>query len=279
MGKLEGRVALVTGAGRGQGRAHAIRLAQEGADVVAVDLAAPAFPWSAYPMAGPGDLADTARLVKSEGRRVLALPVDVRDRAGMAAAVAEAEASLGVIDIVVANAGISPFGPKSWEITEEQWNDVLGVNLTGVWNTTSVVIPSMIRQGRGGSIVVTSSGAGLRAVPNLSDYCATKWGVIGFAKSLAQEVARYDIRVNVVAPGTVDTPMVQHEAMYRLFRPDLPNPGREDAGDLLRQRVSLMSEPWVEAVDVANAATWLATDDARFLTGVVLPVDLGVSIR
>ena len=119
----------------------------------------------------------------------------------------------------------------------------------------------------------------MRAVPNLSDYCATKWGVIGFAKSLAQEVARYNIRVNVVAPSTVDTPMVQHDAMYRLFRPDLPNPGREDAGDLLRQRVNLLSEPWVEAVDVANAATWLATDEARFLTGVVLPVDLGVSIR
>ncbi len=280
MGPLAGKVALVTGAARGQGRSHVLRLAADGADVIAIDVAAPeTFGWTAYPMASEDDLAETVRLGEATGRRVLPFRADVRDRAALDAIVAGATAELGSIDIVAANAGISPFGPKSWLITQQQWDDVIGVNLTGVWNTTSAVLPGMIARGTGGSIVITSSGAGMRAVPNLSDYTATKWAVIGFAKSLAQEVGRYRIRVNVLAPATVRTPMIMHDAMYKLFSPGVTDPGPDDAAEVLRHRVSVLPEPWVEPSDVSDALAWLACDQSRHLTGVVLPIDLGVTSK
>ena len=278
VGRLSGKVALITGAARGQGRAHAVRMAQEGADIVAIDVAEQVADWLPYPLATMDDLAETVRHVEGEDRRIIARQADVRDREAMQAVVDEAMVEFGRIDIVCANAGIAPMGPKSWQISARQWADVIGVNLTGVWNTASVVIPQMIERGEGGSIIFTSSGAALRAVPNLSDYCAAKAGVIGYMKSLALEVGRYRIRVNALAPCSVDTPMIDHDAGRRLFRPDIANPTRDDMRERMTQ-ISLLPEPWVEAVDIANAAVWLASDEARYVTGVVLPVDLGVSIK
>ena len=279
MGRVDGKVAFITGAARGQGRAHAVRLAQEGADIVAIDLADNPYGWLPYEPGTMADLAETVRLVEQEDRRIIARQADVRDRPAMQEVIDEAVSEFGHIDVVCANAGISPMGPKSWQITQEQWDDVIGVNLTGVWNTTAVVIPHMIERGKGGSIIITTSGAALRAVPNLSDYCATKAGVLGYMRSLALEVGRYRIRVNAIAPCTVDTPMVQHEALYHLFRPDLAEPTRDDVIEVMKGRVSLLPEPWIEAVDIANAALWLASDEARYVTGIVLPVDLGVCIK
>ncbi len=278
MGRVQGKVALITGAARGQGRAHALRLAQEGADIVAVDVADDPYGWLPYPAATPADLAETVRLVEAEDRRIIARKADVRDRPALQAVVDEAIAEFGHIDVVCANAGISPMGPKAWEITPEQWDDVIGVNFTGVWNTTSVVIPHMIER-QSGSIIITASGAAVRPVPNLSDYSGAKAGVVGFMKSLAQEVGRYRIRVNVIAPCTVNTPMIQHDSLYKLFCPGIAEPTREDVMEVLRRRVNLIPEPWIEPVDVANAALWLASDEARYVTGVVLPVDLGVCIK
>jgi (+)-trans-carveol dehydrogenase len=276
--RLSGKVALITGAARGQGRAHALRMAEEGADIIAIDIADDVAPWLPYHLSTPEDFAETVRLVEDQDRRIIARRADVRDRTAMQAIVDEAMEELGHIDIACANAGIAPMGPKSWEITQQQWDDVIGVNLTGVWNTAAVVIPQMIERGEGGSLIFTSSGAALRAVPNLSDYCAAKAGVIGYMKSLALEVGRYSIRVNAIAPCAVDTPMINHEAARQLFRPDRALPTRDDMAERMQQ-MSVLPEPWVEARDVANAAVWLASDEARFVTGIVLPVDLGVSSK
>jgi (+)-trans-carveol dehydrogenase len=278
VGRVSDKVALITGAARGQGRAHAVRLAQEGADIVAIDVVDNVVDWLPYGLSTADDLSETVRLVENEDRRIIARKADVRDRPAMAAIVEDAITEFGHIDIVCANAGIAPMGPKSWEITPEQWNDVIAVNLTGVWNTTAVVLPHMIERGEGGSIIITTSGAALRAVPNLSDYCAAKAGVLGYMRSLALEVGRYRIRVNAVAPCTVNTPMIAHDAMYQLFRPDLDSPTQADTIPRLTG-ISLLPEPWIEPLDVANAVLWLASDEARYVTGVVLPVDLGVCIK
>lgn len=280
MGRLDGRVAFITGAARGQGRSHAVRLAQEGASIVAVDSCggAEAYPWMTYEMATEEDLAETARLVEAAGAGIVARKADVRARATIDDAVTEALDRFGRIDILSANAGISPFGPETWLNDDRQWNDVYEVNLLGVRNTCKAVVPAMIEGGRGGAITITSSGAGLNGVYGLSDYCSTKWGVIGFARSLAKEVAVHDIRVNVIAPGTVDTDMIQNPGLRKLFRPDLENPTREDAAAVFEQ-MNLLRVPWVEPVDISNALLFLSSDEARYITGVVLPVDAGSSAR
>lgn len=278
MGRLDDKVAFITGAARGQGRSHAVQLAREGAHVIAVDACGgtDAYPWLAYPSATEDDLAETARLVEATGRAIVARKADVRDVESLRASVQEGLDEFGHIDIVSANAGISPFGPVTWENDGRQWSDVYEVNQFGVRNTCVAVVPSMIEAGRGGSITITSSGAGLAGAFGLSDYCATKWAVIGFARSLAKEVGPHGIRVNVIAPGTVDTMMVQNDGLRKLFRPDLESPTREDVAPLFAQ-MSILGMPWVEAVDVSNALVFLASDDARYITGVVLPVDAGMS--
>jgi (+)-trans-carveol dehydrogenase len=280
MGRLDEKVALITGAARGQGRSHAIRMAEEGAHIIAVDSCGghTAYPWMTYGMATEDDLAETARLVEATGRGVVARVADVREIGALKGAVAEGLDKFGRIDIVSANAGISPFGPESWENDDRQWHDVYSVNLLGVRNTCKAVVPAMIDGGWGGSIVITSSGAGLKGVYGLADYCSTKWGVIGFARSLANEVAPYRIRVNVIAPGTVNTDMVQNDGLRKLFRPDLPNPTRDDVEPIFKQ-MSMLGVPWVEAVDISNALLFLSSDEARYITGVVLPVDAGMSAK
>jgi SDR family mycofactocin-dependent oxidoreductase len=274
MGRVEGKVAFITGIAHGQGRSHAIRLAEEGADIIGVDRL-DTYSWITYPQGTEADLDETVHLVEKLGRRIVVGRADVRDRDALDEVLDRGVAELGRLDIVCANAGISPFGPVSWEITRQQWDDVIGVNLTGVWNTTSVAVPRMLSAGHGGSIIITSSGAGLKGAPNIADYCASKWGVIGFAKSLANELARAMIRVNVIAPGTVATDMVLNDGLYRLFRPDLEQPAQEDAAAIFRDRINAMPMPWVEAVDISNAVLYLASDEARYVTGTVLNIDLG----
>lgn len=279
MARLDGRVAFITGGARGQGRSHALRLAQEGASIVVVDACGgpDAYSWTAYGMSTKEDLAETVRRVEAEGVGVCAIQADVREFGGMKAAVDEALDRFGHIDLVAANAGICPFGPEAWNNDDQQWDDVYRVNLLGVRNTVKAVVPPMIEAARGGTITITSSGAGMTGAYGLSDYCSTKWGVIGYAKSVAREVAPYNIRVNVIAPGTVNTDMVQNDGVRRLFRPDLENPTQEDAAEAF-MTTSLLKVPWVEPVDISNALLFLSSDEARYITGVVLPVDAGMMV-
>lgn len=276
MGKLEGKIALVTGAARGQGRSHALRLAEEGADIVAVDIAAP-IETAIHTLGTPEDLAETVRMVEDMDRRILAARGDVRVQADMDEVVRAALAEFGHIDIVVANAGIFSTAPF-WELTDLQWSEMLDVVLTGVWRTMKAVAPSMIEAGRGGSVVITSSTAGLKQIPNSAHYVAAKTGVVGLMKAMAVELAPYNIRVNTVHPTTVATPMILNEAVYKLFRPDLENPSVEDAMDAFAS-VNLIPVPWVDPRDISNAVAWLASDEARYVTGHTLPVDAGFMVK
>jgi SDR family mycofactocin-dependent oxidoreductase len=276
MNSLDGKVAFITGAARGQGRSHALRLAREGARIAAVDIAE-SLPSVPYPGATAADLRQTIELVGQSGGQAIAIQADVRDPAAMDAAAASALAAFGRIDVVCANAGIVS-GGASWRLSEQQWRDVIDVNLTGVWHTTKAVIPAMIEARQGGSIIITSSIAGLRASRNISHYAASKHGVVGLMMALANEVAPYGIRVNSVHPTTVATEMVLNEPTYRLFRPDLVKPTLEDTIPVFRS-LNLLDVPWVEAIDVSNAVAWLASDEARYVTGVALPIDAGASVR
>jgi (+)-trans-carveol dehydrogenase len=272
MGRVDGKVAFITGGARGQGRSHAVRLAEEGADIAIVDACADV-PTSGYAMATPADLEETVAMVEAHGRRCLARVADVRDQAALDAAVAETLTELGPIEILCANAGVANFA-RSWELTDEQWNDVLDIDLTGVWRTTKAVVPSMLEAGRGGSIVLTSSAGGIQGIQNFAHYVAAKHGVIGLMKTLANEVAEHRIRVNAVVPGTVLTPMAMNEPAYKLFRPDLENPTLDDVKHAM-QSMHALPTPWLDTVDVSNAILWLSSDEARYVTGVILPIDAG----
>jgi SDR family mycofactocin-dependent oxidoreductase len=272
MGRVSGKVAFITGGARGQGRSHALRLAEEGADIIVCDLIQQidSIP---YPMSTAEDLAETVRLVEGLDRRIMARQVDVRDQAGLDSLIADAIAEFGHIDIVCANAGIMSMAP-TWEITDESWSDMIDVNLTGVWRTLKAVVPSMIAAKRGGSIVITSSTAGIRGFGNLAHYTAAKHGVVGLMLSLANEVAQHNIRVNTIHPTNVATGMILNDATYKLFAPHLEKPTRADAEpDFLA--MNLLPVPWIEAVDISNAILFLASDEARYITGVQLPVDAG----
>lgn len=277
MGRLEGKVAFVTGAARGQGRSHALRLAQEGADIVAVDIAGQ-INTVKYPMATPDDLAETVRQVEALDRRIVATQADVRDYDAMKSAVDDGVAQLGRLDIVAANAGIGTFGTME-EITDEEWDDMLDTNLKGVWHTAKASIPHL-RAAGGGSIIITSSTAGLMALPNLGHYVAAKHGVVGLMRTLALELAPDMIRVNTVHPTSVDTDMIHNEATYALFAPDLS--AEERTRDALGARFATLNAlpiQWVEAVDISNAIVFLASDEARYITGVTLPVDAGSLVK
>ena len=274
MGLLDGKVAFVTGAARGQGRSHARRLAQEGADIIAIDACrTPA--WLSYDLASEADLAQTVKEVEAFDRRIVASVADVRDLAAVQAAVADGVAALGGrLDIVCANAAIISQSAPTWEIDLDQWREILDVNLTGVLITLKAAIPHMIAAGNGGSIALTSSGAALISGAGLGDYKVTKAGVLSLTRTLACELAEHFIRVNAICPTAVDTPMIQNESLYRSFRPDLENPGREDVKPGF-QTMNLLPIPWVEPVDISNAIVWLASDAARYVTGITLPVDAG----
>jgi (+)-trans-carveol dehydrogenase len=274
-GRVEGKVAFVTGAARGQGRSHAVTLAREGADIIAIDIDAQigSVP---YPMATPEDLAQTVKEVEAAGRRIVATQADVRDYDALKQALDEGVAQLGRLDIVSANAGISSYG-RAEELAEQTWQDVIDVNLTGEWHAAKAAIPHL-RAAGGGSIIMTSSTAGLKPLQNLAHYVSSKHGVIGLMRTLALELAADFIRVNALAPTTVDTPMVMNEATYRLFRPDLENPAADDMAGA-SQATNVLPIPWVEPVDISDALLFLASDEARYITGVALPVDAGQVLK
>jgi SDR family mycofactocin-dependent oxidoreductase len=267
-GKLAGRVALITGAARGLGRSHALRLAEEGADIVAVDICAPVASVP-YPATTPADLERTVQLVSSCGRQCLAIQADVRDYAMMEDVTAAALRDFGHLDIIVANAGIASFGPV-WELRPEQWQDMIAVNLTGAFNTIRPALPAMITAGSGGSIILISSVAGLAAFPNVAHYNAAKHGVTGLMRSLSVELAQFGIRANSVHPTTADTPMVHNQAFYSLAGATT----EEEAAHAFRKSNAL-PVPWVGAGDVSSAVLWLASDESRYVTGIALPVDAG----
>ncbi|SFP49182.1 Enoyl-(Acyl carrier protein) reductase [Geodermatophilus dictyosporus] len=277
-GRMEGKVAFITGAARGQGRAHALRLAQEGADVVAVDICADidtVTPY--YPLATEEELAETVRQVEALDRRIVARRADVRDLDGLQAAFDEGLAEFGHVDTVVANAGIATYG-KAWELTGEQWKDMVDVNLTGVFHTAKVAIPSMIEAGRGGSILFTSSIGGLKGIQNVAHYVACKHGIVGLMRTLANELGPHSIRVNTIHPTNVDTIMIQNPGTWAMFSPGDPEPSREKAmpGFL---SLNTLPVPWIEPVDISNAVLFLASDEARYVTGVTFPVDAGAFVK
>jgi SDR family mycofactocin-dependent oxidoreductase len=275
MGRVEGKVALITGAARGMGQSHAVRLAEEGADILALDLCKEV-DTVGYGLATPDELTETVGKVEALGRQIVARAADVRDYAALKAAVDDGVGTLGRLDIVCANAGISSFG--NLDVLEEQaWRDVLDVNLTGAWHTAKAGIPHL-RAAGGGSIIVTSSTAGLMGMPGIGHYSASKHGVIGLVRSLALELAPEMIRVNSVNPTSVNTTMMVNELTFARFAPDLSK--EERTLDEMKKRfasANAMPIPWVEPVDVSNAVLWLASDEARYVTGVALPIDAGSS--
>jgi (+)-trans-carveol dehydrogenase len=276
-GRLQGKVAIITGAARGQGRSHAVRLAEEGADIVAVDICQQ-IDSVAYAMSTPEDLAETVRQVEDLDRRIHAHQADVRDGAALQRITAEALVEFGHIDIVVGNAGIFSKAALTWELSDAQWNDTLSVNLTGYFELVRAVVPVMIAAGRGGSIVFTSSLLGTKGTWNMSHYAAAKHGVIGLMQCLAHELAPHMIRVNTINPTMVFTPMIDNDSAFRLFRPDLENPTVDDFA-VPAQEGNLLPIPWIEAVDISNAIVWLASDEARYVTGVSLPIDAGAGTK
>jgi len=276
MGRVSNKVAFVTGAARGQGRSHALRLAEEGADIIAIDLAEEIDTVKPlYPGATEADLAETVKMIEALDRRVIATKADVRDYAAVKAAVDDGIAQLGRLDIVVANAGIFVFGDKTEDVTEQQWADVIDINLTGVWHTAKAAIPVMAD---GGSIVITSSTAGIKGTPNVAPYTASKHAVVGLMKTLALELAPRSIRVNSVHPTGVATDMILNEATFKLFLPDVEHPTREQAAEVFAT-TNALPVPWVEPRDISNAVLWLSSDEARYVTGVMLPVDAGYTIK
>lgn len=276
MGELDGRVALITGAARGQGRSHAVRLAAAGADTIAIDCCRD-IASVPYPLATPADLVETARQVGELGRRVVAAKIDVRDADGLTAGVADAVAELGRLDVVCANAGVGSFTPAE-RIRTQQWVDMIDVNLSGVWFTVKAALPAIRASGRGGSIIIVSSVAGLRGYANGAHYAAAKHGVVGMMKALANELGPDHIRVNTIHPTSVLTPMVNNESTRRLFDPSGGEPDQARVEKAFT-RLNVLPVPWIEASDVSNLVLWLASDQARYVTGATVAVDAGASER
>lgn len=279
MKRLAGKVAFITGAARGQGRSHALYLAREGADIIAIDICenVDSVP---YPLATREDLDGTVRAVEALDRRIVAVKADVRDLDQLETAVEAGVAELGRLDIVVANAGICTIAP-ALEIDPTMWQQMIDINLTGVWNTLKASVPAIRERGEGGSVVITSSVSGLKAVPQLGHYTAAKHGVIGLAKTLAIELGPEHIRVNVVCPTNVDTDMIDNDVIRKIFLSHIEHPTREDALDPSSpyHDFHVMPIPWVEASDISEAVLYLASDASRYVTGITLPIDAGVLIK
>ncbi|MDZ4265485.1 MAG: mycofactocin-coupled SDR family oxidoreductase [Mycobacterium sp.] len=275
---LEGRVALVTGAARGQGRAHAVRLASDGADIIAIDVCGPVSQTVTYPMPTSEDLAETVRLVEATGRKVLAREVDIRNLEAQQQVVADGMEQFGRLDVVVANAGILSWG-RIWEMSEQQWDDVIDVNLNGTWRTIRAAVPAMIEAGNGGSIIIVSSSAGLKATPGNAHYSASKYGLVALTNALAIEAGEFGIRVNSIHPYSIDTPMVQPEAMMEIF-------GRYPA--FLHSFSPMPYQPvnhegkkglqeFMTPEEVSDVVAWLASDGSATISGSQIAVDRGTA--
>ena len=277
-GPLEGRVAFITGAARGQGRAHAIRLASEGADIIAIDICRPISDTITYPLATSEELAETVRAVEATGRKVLAREVDIRDLEALQKVVADGVEQFGRLDIVVANAGMLSWG-RMFEMSEEQWDTVIDVNLNGTWRTIRAAVPAMIEAGNGGSIIIVSSSAGLKATPGNGHYSASKHGLVALTNALAIEVGEFGIRVNSIHPYSIETPMVEKKAMMDLFtkypsyRPQLladavptGQPSRQEG-----------PEEFMLPEEVSDVVAWLAGDGSATISGSQIAVDRGTA--
>jgi SDR family mycofactocin-dependent oxidoreductase len=277
-GRVEGKVAVITGAARGQGRSHAVRLAEEGADIIAIDICGPIQPDSSIAPSTPEDLAETARLVEALDRRIVTAQVDVRDFDAVKTAVNNGVEQLGRLDIIVANAGIGTGGKRLDEVDESEWQEMIDINLTGVWKSVKAGVPHLMAGGNGGSIILTSSVGGLKAHPNIGPYVAAKHGVVGLARSFAIELGQYSIRANSVHPTNVNSPMFMHDATIKMFRPDLENPTKEDMA-VAAQFMHVLPVGWVETIDISNAVLFLASDESRYVTGLPLTVDAGSMLK
>jgi SDR family mycofactocin-dependent oxidoreductase len=267
--RFEGKVAFITGAARGQGRALAVRLASEGADILAIDICGPVMDLS-YPPSTPDDLAQTEKLVRDLGRNIFTAQADVRDLGAVERAVSEGLQVLGRLDFVAANAAIVSYG-RAWELTPEQWQTTLDVNLTGVWNTLRPVIPYLIEQGDGGAIVITSSVAGLRGLPLMAHYVASKYGVVGLAQTLANELGEHQIRVNTIHPYGVRTPMTEGDETFGTMMKDHPL--------LQPMLMTAMKGSPVEPEDIVAVTAFLFSDEGRHITATAVPIDLGTMAR
>ncbi|HEX5144244.1 MAG TPA: mycofactocin-coupled SDR family oxidoreductase [Mycobacterium sp.] len=273
---LEGRVAFVTGAARGQGRAHAIRLARDGADVIAIDVCKPIHESITYPMATSEDLADTASAVEAAGRKVLAREVDIRDLAALQQVVADGMEQFGRLDVLVANAGVLSWG-RLFEMSEEQWDTVIDVNLSGTWKTIRAAVPAMIEAGHGGSIIIVSSSAGLKATPGNGHYSASKHGLTALTNALTIELGEFGIRVNSIHPYSIDTPMVEPDAMMEIFgkyptflhsfAPMPYKPVDHEGKQGLKE--------FMAPEEVSDVVAWLAGDGSRTISGSQIAVDRG----
>jgi len=278
-GLLEGKVAVVTGAARGQGRSHAVRLAEEGADIIAMDICAQ-IDTVPYPMSTPEDLAETVKLVEKFGRRIIATETDVRDGKAVTSAVDEGVKEFGRVDIVVANAGITSYVAAE-KMDEDSWANTIGTNLTGVWHACRAAMPHMIEAKRGGSLVLICSSAAHIGFANLSHYSAAKGGVVGLMRSLASELGPHMIRVNTIHPTTVATPMAQNDATYELFIGGTLGAsanGVTITQDVIEDAFKTMNSlpiPWIEPIDISNAVVFLTSDMGRYVTGTQLTVDAG----
>lgn len=277
-GPLDGRVAFITGAARGQGRAHAVRLAREGADIIAIDVCGSVSDAITYPMPTAEDLAETARMVEATGRKVIVGEVDIRDLEAQQQVVARGIEQFGRLDIVVANAGILSWG-RIFEMSEEQWDSVIDVNLNGTWRTIRAAVPAMIEAGNGGSIIIVSSSAGTKATPGNAHYAASKHGLVAITNSLAIEAGEFGIRVNSIHPYSVDTPMVEPEVMMEIFgkypaflHSFSPMPYRP-----VNHNAKKGLQEFMAPEEVSDVVAWLAGDGSATISGSQIAVDRGTA--
>lgn len=268
-GRMEGKVALISGAARGQGRSHAVRLAEEGADIIAFDICHD-IETAPYRMGTEDELKETARLVEALGRQIVFGHADVRDSEAVQAIVDEGVNQFGRLDVVCANAAFTCFVENTWAITDQQWDELMGVNLTGVWKTVRAAIPAMIAAGNGGSIVITSSSAGTKGMINLGHYSTAKHGLIGLMRTLANELAPHSVRVNTIQPTGVDTALLDNDHVRDFLE---ANP---TWGDNMQNALPV---ELLQPVDISNAVLFLSSDEGRYVTGVALPVDAGFAGR
>ena len=274
MNRASGKVALITGAARGQGRSHAARLAEEGADIIAIDICSDVDGVD-YPLATASDVDETIKLVEQLDRRIMFRLADVRDFTALEAIVAEGVAEFGHIDFACANAGICTTA-RAWEMTEQTWQTMIDINLTGVWKTVRAVAPAMIEQATGGSIAIVSSIAGLAAFPNMVHYNAAKHGLVGVMRGFAVELGQFNIRVNSVHPTNVETPMLlNNPPIQALMTGDVDAP-RSAMTEALGG-MHLFDLPWVDVSDVSNVILWLASDESRYITGTTQVIDAGAT--